>query len=192
MRFLDVTRPIHPAMPVFPGDPRPRLDRIADPGQGEPARVSILHVGTHTGTHVDAPCHLPGLAGGIEALPIPPLVGPAIVAGLGSLVTPAALTHLPAGVERLLLRGAPVMEEDAAAACVDRGVRLVGTDGLSIDPMESRDLPAHRVLLRAGVIVVENLDLSAAPDGPCWMAALPLLIPEADGAPARVILRFDS
>jgi len=193
VRLIDVTRGIGPSMRVYPGDPVPRIEVLCDPSRGEPARVSLLHVGTHSGTHIDAPCHLPGLEGGIESIPIEALLGPAFVrGGWGPTVGAGDLSRFPPESVRCLLRGEPVVSPDAARECVRRGIRLLGTEGLSIDPVGRPDMPAHRILLQAGVVVLENLDLTAAPDGSCELFALPALIPGGDGAPARVILRVGS
>jgi arylformamidase len=190
VRIIDITRPIGPQSRLFPGDPIPSLEVVSDPARGDPARVSVLRVGTHTATHVDAGAHLPGGRGGVESLPLAALVGPArVVAARGSLRA-ADLAGIPGGgPPRVLFRGEPTLAEEAARLLAERGVVLVGTDGLSIDPLESRDLRAHRVLLTAGVVLLESLDLSAAPPGDYELIALPLLLPGADGAPVRAVLR---
>lgn len=189
--LLDVTRPLGPETSVFPGDPRVTLTLALDPRRGDPARVSRLETGTHAGTHVDAPCHLPGLAGGVDALPLEALMGPALVVQAGRAALRAAdVNRLPRSApRRVLFRGAPILRADAARALARRGFVLVGTDGLSIDPVEDPDLPAHALLLAAGVVIVEALDLSRATPGRYELAALPLLLPGCDGAPARVVLR---
>ncbi len=176
-------------MRTYPGDPEVRVERVLDTRRGAPANVSSLRLGTHTGTHVDAACHLAGLRGGVEALPPPALVGAARVVQSGRRRLRAA--DLPAfgRARRLLFRGGSVLLPEAARRLVDAGVCLVGTDGMSIDPEDAVELPAHRVLLTAGVVLIENLDLSATPPGRYDMIALPLLVAGADGAPVRALLR---
>ncbi len=191
MRLIDVTAPLGATTRVYPGDPPFHLEVAADPDRGDPARVSALHMGTHTGTHVDAPSHLPGGRGGVEVLPLQALIGPAVVvAARGPVVGAAEARRLARrAIPRILFRGAPLLSPEAAEQLAASRVRLVGTDGLSIDPADSRDFPAHRRLLGAGVVLLEGLDLSQAPPGRYTLFALPLLVPGADGAPARALLR---
>jgi arylformamidase len=204
--LIDVTVPVTPDMPVYPGDPEVRLSAARSIAGGDGFNVSRLDFGVHTGTHVDAPRHLFDAGDGADALALDALVGPAHVAdatALGGDVDLAALDALavPAGTERLLLHtrnsalweregfsaGAAVLAPDAARALVARGVRLVGIDYLSIGDAET-----HRTLLDAGVVIVEGLDLRRAPAGPARLICLPLRLVGADGAPARVVLEIDS
>ncbi len=205
--WLDVTRPLRSDMPVYPGDPPVSLVPWTSLDQGAGFAVSALTLGTHAGTHVDAPAHcIPGGAG-VEALPLDALCGTAVVLDLARVtaavpaIGPAELEPLPPGCERLLLRthdgglwdGSALpdigLSPAAAALLVERGVRLVGIDRLSIAPADD-PLPVHRMLLAAGVIILEGLDLRAAPAGPCELFCLPLKLAGADGAPARVALRW--
>ncbi len=189
--YIDATRPLGPDTPVYPGDPAVTLETIADPDRGDAARVTLLTLGSHAGTHVDAPCHLAGSGDGVETLRPEALIGPALVVERrGRAVRRADVAGLPVSAPaRILFRNAGPILPSAARALVDRGVRLVGTDALSIDGMSDPALPSHAVLLRAGVVVLESLLLSRAPEGRYEMIALPLLLPGMDGAPARVILR---
>ena len=187
--FIDVTRPIGATTRRYPGDPAPWIEIFAD-APSAPARVSMLHIPSHAGTHVDAPSHLPGGRGGVETLPLASLIGPCLVVdAAGSTVRASEMKALPPSCERVLLRGEATLWPEAAAALAQRGILLVGTDALSVDPIGSAGMPAHRVLLDGGVVLLENLDLSAAPPGDYDLIALPLLVPGADGAPARAILR---
>ena len=166
-----------------------RLQILADPRRGDTARVSALALSCHTGTHVDAPRHLPGLRGGVEGLSLEALIGPAVVVQARRRLARVAASLLPRGAPpRILFRGRPVILESAARDLVRRRVLLVGTDAISIDRVGDDSLPAHRILLAAGVVLLEGLDLSRAPAGLYDLLALPLLIPGADGAPARAVL----
>jgi arylformamidase len=166
MEIFDVSVPVRSGMPVYPGDPEVRLERVSE----SPA-ISRLDFGVHTGTHVDAPLHfIPGGAA-TEALPLNVLVGPCeVVGGDGA-------------AERLLIKGATSLDADRAQGFVDRGVRLLGVDGMSVG-----DEGAHEVLLGAGVVVVEGLDLSVVEPGSYELYCLPLRLVGSDGAPARAIL----
>lgn len=193
--FIDISLPIGPEMPVWPGDPRVVVEPISRVEDGDVAAVSRLALGTHTGTHVDPPAHF--VPGGltVDGLPLELLVGPAVVidAAGGAPIDARLLEALgvPPGTARLLLRtqaATGLVTLDGAEWLVDRGVRLVGVDTLSIEP-ETDDYPVHRVLLGGGVIIVEGLDLTAAPPGPYELLCLPLRVAGGDGAPARAVLR---
>jgi arylformamidase len=205
MRIYDVTRPLRAGMPVYPGDPECAVRPWLSVGRGDPVNVSVLTLGSHTGTHLDAPRHLQDAAAGVEALPLDALLGPALVVDLGRvpcidapLLRRTALLDL-GGHARLLLRtraltaGAeglehPCLTPDAAELLVEAEVRLLGIEGLSVDPPNADDLAVHRRLLGAGVIIAEGLDLSGVPAGEYELACLPLRLCEGDGAPARVVL----
>lgn len=202
MRIHDVTRPVFAGMPVWPGDPPCRLRwtaRLADDG----ANVAELSLGAHTGTHVDGPYHVIESGARIGDVPLDAFLGPAHVldaSGLAELSADWLESHLPNGCGRVLLRtGAwrdaaafpstwPALTAHAARLFVDRGVRLLGTDAPSPDPLDSADLPAHHVLLGAGVAIVENLLLDDVAPGAYELIALPLRLAEADASPVRAVL----
>jgi arylformamidase len=166
MEIFDVSVPLRTGMPVYPGDPEVRLDRV----RSSPA-VSRLDLGVHTGTHVDAPVHFLEGAAGADQLPLDVLNGPCeVVAGSGV-------------AQRLLVKDGEAFDGAAARELVDRGVRLVGVDRMSVG-----DEDAHRVLLSAGVVIVEGLDLSGVEPGSYELWCLPLKLVGSDGAPARAIL----
>ncbi len=204
-RILDVSVPVEEEMPIYDGNPPVHLARVQSLEDGDGANVSRLDLGVHTGTHVDAPLHfLPGGAGA-ETLPLDVLVGPAQVADATTLMGPidaASLEslHLPDGLERLLLK-TPNSElwardaftrdfirltGDGARFLIERGLRLVGIDYLSVGDPE-----AHRELLGAGVVAVEGLDFRAVEPGAYTLVCLPLRLVGSDGAPARAILLQD-
>lgn len=207
-KIYDVTLPVYPGMIVWPGDAGVRLMPTSRMADGDDHNVSELSLGVHTGTHVDAPYHF--LADGVtvEQLPLDALVGPAIVAHLPDVaaITAADLEalHPPTETQRLLFktrnsdlwaRGEIAFQmdyvaltPDAARWVVERGMRLVGVDYLSVDGFHSQDHPVHRTLLRAGVVIVEGLDLRGVEAGVYELYCLPLKLAGADGAPARVIL----
>lgn len=205
MTLLDVSLPVREGMPVYPGDPVPSVSLAMSIAAGDLANLTRLDFGLHTGTHIDAPRHFFDDGAGVDGLPLDALVGPAYVAdatGLDGDLDLAALDALavPPGTERLLLHtrnsdlwaledfqaGFATVAPDAARALVERGVRLVGVDYLSVGGPET-----HRTLLGAGVVVVEGLDLRAAPGGAVRVMCLPMRIVGADGAPARVVLELE-
>ena len=205
--WIDVSVPLRTGMVTFEGDPDVSIEPATRIAAGDLANVSRMELGTHTGTHMDAPRHFIDGGPGIDRIPLEALVGPALVAdarGVPGDIDAAALAALgvPAGTERLLLRTRNEglwerdaftrdfvgIAADAARELVAMGVRLVGIDYLSIAP-SADPAPAHLALLEAGVAVVEGLDLRQAPPGAYELVCLPLRIQGADGAPARALIR---
>jgi arylformamidase len=205
-KVYDVSLPIYPGMPVWPGDPAMSTDYFKSTGRGDSSNVSLLHMGSHSGTHVDAPSHFIPDAPGIDSTEPDILMGP------------ARLIHLPeahhisrrllegqdlAGVSRLLLatrnsallkQNPPSMDytfvtEDAASYLVDIGVKLVGIDYLSIEEAKKEGHPVHHTLLSGGVVIIEGLDLTGVPAADYELLCLPLKLKGGDAAPARVFLR---
>ncbi len=204
MKIFDVTLPLTPDLPVYPGDPPVVVEQAAPGGEGAPG-AARLSLGAHTGTHVDAPAHVVPGGATVDELPLEILMGKARVVDLAARtrVERADLQALDLADDlRVLLKtrqsgagqrgladDAVFLSEDAAAYLAQAGLKLVGIDTLSVDRFGASDLPAHRALLGAGVVVVEGLDLAEVEPGDYDMTCLPLRIPGADGAPARVVLR---
>lgn len=208
-RLVDVTLPLASDLPVWPGDTPIAIaptERLRD---GAGSNVSALTCSTHAGTHVDAPRHVLAGGGPVDAIDLELLVGPAWIADLTGVrgeISAQALADagVPEGTTRLLVRtrnsgtvrrggafptGFVALSLEAGDWVVGRGIRLVGVDGPSIEAYGHEDLPLHRALLGAGVVVVETLDLGRVPPGPCEVFCLPLRIAGGDGSPARVLIR---
>lgn len=209
MRTYDISLTLSPQLPVWPGDPAISLERVAKMEAGDEANVTYLKMSAHVGTHVDAPYHfLGGDAPTVEKLPLHTLIGRAYVLEIpaeADRITAALLANMniPARTRRILFktrnsqlwaRGETTfqtdfvaLDEDAAHFLVARGIRLVGVDYLSVAPYHA-GTPVHQILLRAGVLLLEGLNLSAVAPGRYSLYCLPLKIQGADGAPARAIL----
>lgn len=207
MTIYDITLTITPTLPVWPGDPAVRLSQPSHLERGDICTITRLDIGAHTGTHLDAPAHFIRGGAAVETLDLNVLIGPALVVdarGRGHLTAEdfEALA-IPPGVQRLLLRtdnsaiwqrGQTAFAEDFVAIdpsgarwLVQQGVRLVGMDYLSVAPFDD-GVPTHQILLGAGVIAVEGLDLSAIEPGEYQLVCLPMKIGGSDGAPCRAVL----
>jgi arylformamidase len=208
MKIYDITVPIRANMPVYEGDPGVKIDAWSAFAKGDSANVSTLTFGAHTGTHVDASAHFIEGARRIDALPLEVLIGPARVVRVPDTLNEIDPDFLAGcdldGVERLIFhsRNSNFWNEgfrkdfthllpEAAELLVQRGVRLVGTDYLSIEKFHSGDHKTHLTLLSNNIVIVEGLDLSGVPAGDYELICLPLKIAEGagDGAPARAVLR---
>ena len=201
--IYDLSIRITPDMPVWPGDVNAEITPASRISQGAGANVSILRFSTHVGTHVDPPLHF--IDGGmtVDQLPLDALVGECLVHKVDSpqVIAIADLEGIPAGTERIIFKTRNsdlwhkpgfqtdyvYLDPDAAEWLVKRGIRLVGTDYLSVDKMKSGHL-THTCLLQAGVVIIEGLDCSEVPEGTYTLVCLPLKIKGGDGAPARAIL----
>jgi len=205
MRLYDITWSIRAGMPVWPGDPEVEIETALSVEAGDGVRVSRLTLGTHTGTHVDAPAHI-GQAGTVDDIPLERLVGPVTVVHWPHRRRIRADDLARLGLSdvcvRLLVRsdcpdstavGAlptdyATLTEEAGRDLLGRGLALLGTDAPSVDPFESDADRIHRLLLSRGVVIVEGLALSEVPSGNYTLCCLPLRLGGLDGAPARVIL----
>jgi arylformamidase len=206
---IDITLPVRTGQFSWPGDPPVSVTPFFRLEDGDPANVSEVRLSSHTGTHVDPPAHF--LEGGatVDQLPLEVLVGPAVVVDLTGRpgpIGPADLdaVALPGGTERVLMKtdnsarwperlqtfpdDYVALSPAGAAWMVERGVRLVGADFLSVEEPDVPGHPTHVTLLSAGVVILEGLDLSAVAPGPYELVCLPLLLAGCDGAPARAVL----
>jgi arylformamidase len=205
--WIDVTVQIRTGMVHWPDNPPVRVEHVLSlPRDG--ANVSALSLGAHTGTHVDAPIHFREGAAGVDEMPLALAVGAARVVAIddAEAIRPEHLIplRLQRG-ERILFRtrnsprawrarafveDAVHLTQDAAKLLAEREVALVGIDYLSVGGYRSGDgREVHRALLEGGVWILEGLDLTAAPEGPCELVCLPLRIAGCDGAPARALVR---
>jgi arylformamidase len=208
MKIYDITLPISPDMPVWPGDPLVVLEQVSSMDAGAHDNVSRLGCSVHTGTHVDAPHHFLNDHRTVEALSLDVLTGPAQVIqipGDVDLITADVLEKSGVSSEttRLLLktRNSQLWERgekkfikdfvgisvDGAGWLVRSGLKLIGIDYLSVAPYKQGS-PTHQALLSPGIIILEGVNLSAVSPGIYTLYCLPLKLVGSDGAPARVIL----
>jgi arylformamidase len=207
MQIIDISVPISSQMPTWPGNPATQISAFKRIAQGASSNVSQVMLGSHTGTHVDAPRHFLDGRAGVDELPLDVLIGPCRVlelpdaTGITADDLRAAAAGSPPGA-RLLLKtrnsalwdGRPFSSDfahltpDGAEWLVAAGVRLVGIDYLSIERFKAQGAPVHHILLGADVVIIEGLNLANVTAGPYEMICLPLKLAGADGAPARVVV----
>jgi len=204
--WIDITIPIRSGMPVFPGDPPVRIELAQAIAEGASCNVTRLDMGAHTGTHIDAPVHFIQGASGADGVPLEALIGPAWVVdatrtsgeiderALDGLDIPDEESRLLFKTPNSALWGRDAfsdafigLTDGAARALAARGIALVGADYLSIAP-HGKAAPTHYAFLKAGVVIVEGLDLREVDPGPYDLVCLPMRIAGCDGAPARALL----
>jgi arylformamidase len=201
--LIDISRPLAGGVACWPGDV-PFAFRLGwTIFQGASVNVGAIETSVHTATHCDAPFHFDNLGLTIDRLPLDAFVGPANLVDVRNIQDwRSRLSHLDlASTPRILFRtggwpdttrfpdSIPVMESDLPDWLADRGVRLIGVDLPSVDPLDSKTLDNHHSLGRRGITIVEGLWLEDIAEGSYELIALPLKIVGADGAPLRAALR---
>jgi arylformamidase len=202
--IYDLTPPISERLQVWPGDTPPRREVLCDLKRGDNLTLSTLHATAHLGAHADAPSHYGADAPAIDRQPLDCYLGRCQVlrvpAARGARITEDMLPG-PVWAERVLLATGTYPDpehfnEDFASLSPElvewlhrQGVRLVGVDTPSVDPFDSKDLPAHRTFLRRGMAILEGLVLADVPEGLYELIALPLRLVGFDASPVRAVLR---
>ena len=206
MKLIDVSVPLDQSLASYPNNLPFSLEAIKRIARGDSSNVSALHMSAHTGTHVDSPRHFYDDGTGTEALPLEMLIGRTRVIELrprgGITAEDLAGIDLSEDVRLLIktpnskLWGDPEFHKDYAGVTesgakylVEHGIKVVGVDYLSVEVFKTPGAPAHHVLLAAGTIVIEGLNLRDVEPGVYEMLCLPLKVVGSDGAPARVVLR---
>ena len=204
MRLWDISPPVGPASPVFPGDVPYAQAWNARIGPGCPVNVATLTLSPHVGAHADAPLHYDEHGAAIGAVDLEPYLGRGRVIhaiGRGPLVEWAHVAHAladlpPRVLVRTYARQPAGWDPDLAAFApqtierlADLGVLLIGIDTASIDPAQSKTLDSHQAIRRRGLRVLENLVLDEVPEGDYELIALPLKLVSADASPVRAVLR---
>jgi arylformamidase len=207
MKTYDITLPLSPDLPVWPGDKPFNRYRISEIDKGDNSNTSFIEMCAHMGTHVDAPDHFLGNQDTVENLAINILCGRVYVLELmdTALITAEDLlkAEIPPRTRRILFKTRNSaywqsedqvfqpdfvgLSPDGAQFIVDRGVKLIGIDYLSIAPFK-KTRPTHEILLGAGIVILEGLNLSTVSPGRYSLYCLPLKLVDSDGAPARAIL----
>jgi len=204
--IIDISRNLAPDTAVWPGDTPFSLRKTMERQQGDSVNLTTLTISAHTGSHADAPYHFADVGLTMEAVDLRPYWGAAQVVTVkkesGPLLPADFSAYDLARAERLLVRTPagrypvtqfppdfPYPSPELADWLGSLGVLLYGTDGLSMDDINSTTLPGHKAMLRNGIAILEGLDLTQAPDGVYELAALPLKIIGGDGSPVRAVLR---
>ena len=205
MRIFDISRKLVNGMPVWPGDTAFQYEVSWPMEESGSVNVGRLELSTHTGTHVDAPFHFDNDGKRIYELDLNLYIGPARVIDLPPEIESIGIKELKDidldGVTRVLFRTLawkngtvfpekiPHIEPDLAPYLAKKGIRLIGLDVPSVDPIDSKELPAHHSLNANGIHILESLILDEIAPGEYELIALPLPLVEGDGSPVRAILR---
>lgn len=207
LKWIDISIPLHDGLVHWPGDPPFEKIKVEDMDTGATHNLSRLTMGSHSGTHVDAPRHFIREGTDVSAMPIETLIGTARVIGIRDphFIKPEELLeHKIRNGERLLfktrnsvsiwksdtfVKDFVSISKEAADFLAERKVRMVGVDYLSVGAYHGEGAYIHRTLLKAGIWIIEGLDLSKVEAGKYYMVCLPLRVQNGDGAPARAVLK---
>jgi len=208
LKILDISVPISAGLPVWPGDPQIEIERYRLISDGNNSNDSRITCSVHSGTHVDAPAHFIENGASIEQLPLEILMGPVTVVELleAEIITPELLEAqaLAPETRRLLFKTKNsalwadpghqfnpdfvALSSESAGWLVNQGIDLVGVDYLSIQMFKDTEPLTHRILLEAGIVIVEGLDLRKVGTGDYQLICLPIKLAGCEGAPARAVL----
>lgn len=207
-RIIDITVPLRHGIPIWPDSTGIQLTRPKRLEAGDSSNLSQLSCDVHTATHVDAPSHFIENGLTVERLPLEVMVGLCFVAYLpeATEITADCLADMdiPPDTKRLLLRTCNselwtaknntfkknyvALTDDAVRWVVEQKIGLIGVDYLSVQQYRD-DCLTHQILLGAGVVILEGLNLADVKPGSYELICLPLKLTGAEGAPARVVLR---
>ncbi len=209
-KWIDISAPLRDGMIHWPSDPPINISRVKNMEQGGTVNLSMIYMGVHSGTHVDAPLHFIHKDAGVDEVPLEHMIGRARVIEIrdtNSIKSDELTRHRIRRGERILfkMRNYPhvwqkneftedfvFISDDAAQLLVERSVRVGGVDYLSAGSYRHSGTDVHKILLSEGVWIIEGLDLSRVSPGRYYLVCLPLRLAQGDGAPARAILKLIS
>lgn len=204
-KWIDISISLKSGMVHWPGDPAVSIKRVLNINKGDDCNVSRLSIGSHTGTHMDAPLHFLRKGKGLDQMPLDATIGPARIIEIKdqeSIKAEELKTHKIQRGERILFKTINsryrksnkfrknfiYIAQDGARYLARKHVCVVGIDYLSVGGFYKDSLETHRALLRAGIWIIEGLNLSKVKAGKYDLVCLPLKILNSDGAPARAVL----
>jgi len=190
VKLFDITRTVQQA-PAYPGSEPVVVERVMDMQNGDMYNYSNISMNSHTGTHCDAFSHFLRDGATIDEMALTHYYGACRVISPpeNTLITRELLLGKIEGADRIVLHtgGGGFLAKSGAELLIESGVITVVTDALSISPLDN-EAEIHRLLLGAGIAIVENVVLDGVPDGEYTLSALPIKLGDCDGAPVRAIL----
>lgn len=194
MKVFDISQEVF-SCEVYPGDPAPKSELLADMGKGDLYNLTAFSMCAHNGTHIDAPFHFFQEGKTVDKVLLESFVGPAYVVEYQGIVTAkdaeeilekAEQAHWEA-MERILIKGKAIVSLEAAEVFAAAGILLLGNEAQTVGP-EDEPMAVHQTLLGAEIVLLEGIRLQEVPEGVYLLNATPLNLAGADGAPCRAIL----
>jgi len=205
--YYDLTAEITSNLVVFPGDPNYSIEKISSLEDGQKFNLSHMHLGNHTGTHIDFPAHTIVNGKTSSDYSIEYLIGTGIIINVPASeksITATLIANQPIMKDDIVFFKTTnskkskqlaftneyvYIEPDAARGLLQKGVKIVGIDYISVDHCNDENLTTHNILLSKDVLIVEGLELNHIPEGRYEIFIIPLNIPFMDGLPTRVIAK---
>ena len=206
-KYYDLTAKISDKTVVYPGDPTFKSEDVCSLEKGSQFHLCQMHLGNHTGTHIDFPAHV--IKGGKTSshFAIENLIGSGLIIEVpdtAKSITKSFITDQPIMSNDFVFFKTSnsklskqsqfsdkyvYIEPEAAEELLKKGVKIVGIDYISVDQYDAEDLPVHKSLLSKDVLIVEGLELNNAPVGRCKIYIMPMNVHDMDGLPARVVAK---
>lgn len=187
MKLYDLSRELFSA-PVYPGDPSPEKEIFSSIEEGDGCNLTKLHMGSHNGTHLDAPLHFFIGQDDVAHIPLEKCIGDCRVVKIeGRLKAEDIRQAMSGGVKRLLIKGEIVLTREAASVMADQGLWYLGVESQTIGDEECQ-MDVHRILLGSKVVVAEGLVMDQVAPGEYFLMSQPLCMEGLDGSPLRPVL----
>lgn len=187
MKIYDLSKELFSAA-VYPGDPAPSKTPFFEISESCPCNVTVLSMGSHNGTHMDAPKHFVAGAKDIAEVALEKCVGPCkVVCHSGLLTAEAAADFLADGTKRLLIRGEIEITVEAAALFAEKGLWFLGVEGMTVGG-KTTGQQVHQALLGGEIALLESAVMTDVPAGAYFLSCAPLKMQGLDGSPCRPLL----
>lgn len=187
LKIYDIGKELF-STPAYPGDPKPEKTPFLEIEKGAVCNLTVISMGSHNGTHLDAPKHFCKGKGGVDTIPLNKCMGTCKVAELSGEVTKERMEELLAdGTRKLPIKGEILLTPESAEVMADRKLDLIGVEDQTVGAGESQKI-IHKILLGAEVVILEGLVLKEVNPGNYFLAAQPLKMEGLDGSPVRPVL----
>lgn len=178
---------------VYPGDPKPTINKINDMHNGDLYNLSTIFMCAHNGTHIDAPSHFIKDGNTVEKIPLEYFVGKCYVCvhngdvNANDAINIVEKAKLNSANERILIKGNCVITAEAANVFKNENIKLIGNESQSVGPIDS-PMEVHLILLKSNIVLLEGINLNNVDEGIYFLCAQPLNIKGIEGSPCRAIL----
>lgn len=187
MKIYDISKELFSSS-VYPGDPAPEKELFYSTKEGNVCNLTRLTLGSHNGTHLDAPRHFFQEKHGADQIPLEKTIGRCKVAELSGTVSADQIRKLlEPDTRKLLIKGEILLTPEAAKVMAEKKLDLIGVEGQTVGEGETQ-ISIHRILLEAEVVILEGILLDEVTPGYYFLAAQPLKMEGLDGSPVRPVL----
>lgn len=190
MVIYDITKELFSTI-AYPGDPVPAKKKWLSIEQDDVCNLTAINLGSHSGTHMDAPKHFIADGKDVAEVSLEKCIGNCQVVHYNGKITDEFLTEtLEAGIDKLLVRGNVVLDKESAESIIRYGLCLIGVEASTVGDKANQE-HVHKILLGNEVVILENLQLDNVREGKYFLAAQPLKMQDVDGSPVRAVLIAD-